>query len=194
MMAAMELETSLGERPPASRTHGDPGIPRLWIGPRGEVVPCDEGVGHAEVALMDPEAFGLDDVRPRDLRHPDGEINFDYVLALAARHGWARISRDTGGACSMAVAAGERGMAMKAIRHMASLGHAPGGIALELFRISGDLIHTESYALAGRDLDMFRRSGSIRAKGRVNAIPTLADWDEGDEPDEEAVSSATRAP
>lgn len=167
--------------------HGDPTIPRLWIGPSGEVVVCEDGVGHAEVALGDPVAFGLEAVPPGDLRHPDGTVNFDYVIALAGEKGWARVSRDAGNGCDFVVGARSERAAFKAAGRVVALGHDVNGIGLEIQRIAGDWISTTNYALTERNLEAFLKTGAVRARGVRNSIPKLCDWEyEDDGPTGEA--------
>lgn len=153
----------------------DDRIPRMWIGPKGEVVKIDEDndepLSHSQVIEQNPRAFGLENLAPARNQYSDHHTNryfYDVVIALAEAKGWVRVSWDYGGsydARAVAMSGASIPNLHRALIWLYRNNFAPTYVDLEVETlVNGQVNHAIRRELRGKEIDLFYRSGRLPVK------------------------------
>lgn len=138
--------------------------PRLWIGPDGRMLDCDDlDLSHSMTVVNSPIDFGLGHLAGRLARMVESEdFDFDHVIAMAERNGWTRTSRDAAGGALIAVSSGSGRCAATALRRLkASHGFVPDLVDVEISDLDERRLVQSYHRVEGRCLPPFLRHGHL---------------------------------
>ena len=153
-------------------------VPRLWVGPDGETLDCDEmDMSHALGVVTYPERFGLSCFADR-LRESfeSDDFDFDLVIALAERAGWARVSRDATAASTVAISAATPRAAARAVgvlsRHH---GIVAARIDVEISLVADGRLLQTYHEVEGSDVRSFERYARLPSSA-LTAMRPVPSW------------------
>jgi hypothetical protein len=139
-------------------------IPRLWLGPKGEVIDLDvEDDSHSYYVLSHEDVFGVSlDAERKDWEN-EGELDYDTILAKAEQNGWIRISRDVMRRQPHVAAISTNNVRnlQRGIRWLLEHGIALIGVDAEIEVVQQHGISRRFYELYSTDLDAFLQRGFL---------------------------------
>lgn len=150
--------------------------PRLWIGPKTDVLNLDDlGVSHSRAVMDDPLRFGIDPALMRQIEtywdENELEFDFDLVIALAERGGWVRTSSDS--TSNIAVSASTSKGARMALHYLLENGWWGNSVTIEIETIRGRTLLRKGFTLSDAELNSFVAYNGILRGG--STYETLLD-------------------
>lgn len=160
-------------------------VPRLWLGPSGQVAELDEDKSHADWVRENHETVGL---TPDELEActnridtEPGETIFysDLLIAFAEQHGWVRVSRDATFMTPLALS----GSSLQTIRRgalwLSERGCLGNHIDVEVDTVADGMVRTQHHNLRDQRLSIFLRTGRIARKRFAESARVDERWMRG---------------
>jgi predicted nucleotidyltransferase len=130
-------------------------FPRLWLGPKGEVIECVES--HAVTILQNAEQMGLDPDQLDGFMDDDGDFMYETAFAVIESYGWCRTTRDSNTGAGLSF--GNLKAGRRAANWLLDNGYYTDRVEIELEMLVGSTIHTEFDTLS---LEWFAKYGRLQ--------------------------------